>query len=101
MYAIIFSASIYITSAGCYFEDNPLGLVAPNLWPPIEEFVSFSKIYRLTLLDVNSPEAGLAAAIVDVLWSEKKAYCTIFYRKKSQLEAAFSKRHSSFAFQAS
>ena len=68
MYAIITTASIYITSAaGCYFEDHALRLVEPNLRMSIEEVISFSKSHWSTLLDVNSLGAGTAAAMADVL----------------------------------
>ena len=78
MYAIIKIASIYITSAGCYFEDYPLGLVEPNPQPSLEETNSYHLSYWSNILGTNSPQVGPAAAMVDVLYCdrEKKAYCT-------------------------
>ena len=67
MYAIIVTASICITSAGCYVEDQPFGLVEPNLQLSIEELISFSKSHHSTLLNVNPLGAGPVAAMVDVL----------------------------------
>ena len=60
-------ASIHITSAGCYFEDHPLGLVKPNLQPSLKEPNSYLLSYWSTISSTNSPQAGPAAAMVDVL----------------------------------
>jgi hypothetical protein len=51
----------------CYFEDDPLRLVVPNLWPSVEEVISFLKIHRSTLLDVYWLGVGPAAIMVDLL----------------------------------
>ena len=68
MYAIKKIASIHITSSGCYFEDDPLGFVEPNLQPSLEETNSYLLSYWPTISGTNSPAAGPAAAMVDVLW---------------------------------
>ena len=79
MYAIKKIASIHITSAGCYFEDDSLELVRPDLRPSLEETSSYLLSYWSTISGTNSPQVGPAAAMVDLLWSKKihiVQYCT-------------------------
>ena len=68
MYAIIKIASIHVTSAGCYVEDHPLELMEPNLQPSLEETNSYLLSYWSTISGTNSPGAGPAATMVNVLW---------------------------------
>ena len=67
MYAVILSASIHITSAGCYFEGHTLGVVQPDLRLLLEETNSYLLSYWSTISGTNSPQAGPAVAMVDVL----------------------------------
>ena len=71
------TASIHISSAGCYFEDH-LKIVEPNLWQSLEETNCYLLSYWSTILGTNLPWAGPAAAMVDV--GDKKI--GILYKKK-------------------
>ena len=87
MYAIIEIVSIQCTLAGCYFEDHPLRLVEINLQLLLEETNSYMLSYWSTILGTNSPRAGPAAAMVDVLWSKKG----ILYKNKSSTRGSIFK----------
>ena len=95
MYAIKKIASIHIISAGCYFEDYPLGLVEPNLRPSLEDTSSNLLSYWSTVSSTNSPRAGPAATMVDV------GDCKNRYIVQKKEWAGFLKTHSTFAFRAS
>ena len=66
MCAIKKIVSIHITSAGCYFEDHPHGLVQPDAQLLLEEANIYLLSYWSTISGTNSPRAGPAAAMVNV-----------------------------------
>ena len=49
-----------------YFQDDPVGLVKPDLQPLLEEINSYLLSYWSTISGTNLPWSGPAAAMVDV-----------------------------------
>jgi hypothetical protein len=59
-------ASIHITSSGCYFEDDSVELMKPDLPPLLEEINSYLLSYWSTISGTNLTWSGPAAAMIDV-----------------------------------